>query len=238
MILHIPHSSTLLPDGFRVSPQSDLKQELQRMTDWFSDELFEIEDATRVVFALSRLYCDVERFRDDADEMMAQKGMGVCYERDSFGNHFREISQEEKELIKVKHYDTHHKAFTDAVKEELKRVGEVLIVDCHSFSNEVLPHEKSGARADFCIGTDTFHTPDKLTQKAKLFLEQKGYSVAINEPFGGTIVPMEFYSTNKNVHSIMIEINRKLYLTPEFTKSAAFMDVKAVVSELLEILKR
>ena len=76
MILHIPHSSTKLPDNFQVSKGVSLEKEFQRMTDWFTDELFDFPDAKRVVFPYSRLYCDVERFRDDEKEEMAKKGMG------------------------------------------------------------------------------------------------------------------------------------------------------------------
>jgi N-formylglutamate deformylase len=34
----------------------------------------------------------------------------------------------------------------------------------------------------------------------------------MNSPFAGSIVPSIYYQKNKNVHSIMIEINRNLYM--------------------------
>jgi N-formylglutamate amidohydrolase len=45
----------------------------------------------------------------------------------------------------------------------------------------------------------------------RLFREN-GYSVEENRPYAGTIVPTLFYRTNKNVMSVMIELNRRLYL--------------------------
>jgi len=43
MILHIPHSSCVIPDNFRdqiVLSDKELLAELLLMTDWFTDELF------------------------------------------------------------------------------------------------------------------------------------------------------------------------------------------------------
>ncbi len=34
----------------------------------------------------------------------------------------------------------------------------------------------------------------------------------MNNPFSGTIVPLKYYSKNINVHSVMLEINRSLYM--------------------------
>ena len=81
MILHIPHAST---DTFEKEFLCDLKLELERMTDADTDKLFSHPEATRIVFPVSRLICDVERFEDDAVEPMAKKGMGVCYTSNSF----------------------------------------------------------------------------------------------------------------------------------------------------------
>ena len=49
------------------------------MTDTFTAELFPptAHAAERIVFPVSRLVCDVERFPDDADEPTAARGMGA-----------------------------------------------------------------------------------------------------------------------------------------------------------------
>jgi N-formylglutamate deformylase len=53
-----------------------LNSELLRMTDAYTDELFSQTpvEAGRVIFAISRLVCDVERFPSDQDEPMATRG--------------------------------------------------------------------------------------------------------------------------------------------------------------------
>ena len=206
------------------------------MTDWFTDELFDFPDAKRVVFPYSRLYCDVERFRDDEKEEMAKKGMGVCYSQSSFGDQLREVTEKEKSIIKSTHYDRHHRRFTELVTAELKENGTALIIDCHSFSDEVLPHEESSVRPDICIGTDNFHTPMALLSKVYRYFEDQGYTVVVNQPFSGTIVPLEYYGKDQRVSSIMIEINRKLYLDEGFGKSENFAEVKQLIHAVLQQL--
>ena len=68
-----------------------LNSELLRMTDAYTDELFPLTpvEAGRVIFPVSRLVCDVERFPLDEDEAMADRGMGVIYTRTSMGEELR-----------------------------------------------------------------------------------------------------------------------------------------------------
>ena len=84
IVLHIPHSSLTIPeDALHQYDTNFLREELLLMTDRFTDELFGLP-YTSIVFPYSRLFCDVERFRDDSREEMSQKGMGVVYTRTQF----------------------------------------------------------------------------------------------------------------------------------------------------------
>ena len=210
MILHIPHASRYLAGR---SFECDTTLELERMTDHRTDELFEHQAAVRVVFALSRLVCDVERFADDAQELMAVKGMGVCYQTNSFGQPLRTVSVAEKHHIIEDYYKPHHHKLEQAVNDELANTGQALIIDCHSFSNTPLPHEDSQhiPRPDICIGSDQFHTPSPLTELAVNHFSALGYRVAVNDPFAGSLVPLVHFNKNAQVHSLMIEVNRRVY---------------------------
>ena len=61
MLLHIPHSQKYIPDEylqyFHLS-DSDLDIELLKMTDHFTDELFECSQSncSEIIFPVSRLY--------------------------------------------------------------------------------------------------------------------------------------------------------------------------------------
>ncbi len=237
LILHIPHSSTYIPreEQERISIPN-LHRELLRMTDRFTHELFS-GTYSSLVFPVSRLVCDPERFRDDESEPMAQRGMGAVYTTTSDGVRFREFSREVRERILRTYYDPHHAALTEMTAEKLQETGRCLIVDGHSFSSVPLPHEPDRhlPRPDFCIGTDPFHTPPALFDTAKRFLTGEGFSVAENTPFSGTLVPMEYYRKEAGVHSIMIEINRGLYMTEDGERNHDFGRIRDTVRALLDV---
>ncbi len=66
VILHIPHSSTKIPvtDGYIVDNET-LKNEILKLTDWYTDELFYSEYDIMIKADFSRIFCDPERFVDD-----------------------------------------------------------------------------------------------------------------------------------------------------------------------------
>jgi N-formylglutamate amidohydrolase len=45
-------------------------------------------------------------------------------------------------------------------------------------------------RADFCIGTDPFHTPTSVRDAIVAAVKEAGYSVTIDAPFAGALVPL------------------------------------------------
>lgn len=234
IILHIPHSSLTVPEeALHQYDAGFLQEELLLLTDRYTDELFALP-YTSIVFPYSRLFCDVERFRDDAQEEMSQKGMGVVYTKNHDNIEYRKVSAEEKEIILCEYYDAHHQKFENLVDEKLKEYGEALIIDCHSFNPYPLPHENDKTqRPDVCIGVDDFHTDEKVTLYLKDYFEQKKYSVKINSPFQGTIVPLKHYSKNKKVRSVMIELNRKLYMNRLCEKTGNFQKLKDDISEII-----
>lgn len=42
--------------------------------------------------------------------------------------------------------------------------------------------------------------------------EAQGFSVALDRPFSGSMVPQRYYRQDSNVHSFMVEVNRALYM--------------------------
>ena len=241
LILHIPHSSTFIPfkDGF--SPDKSLIQaEILKLTDWYTDDLFSSHQDSRIVAPFSRVFCDPERFSVDQQEEMAQYGMGVLYEKTDRGDHLRAVSPELRERILDQFYWPHYQRLNEAVKLQLEQYGEALIVDGHSFSDTPFKRDlhQDLARPDFNIGTDEFHTPQRLIDFSNEFFQCKGYTVGINWPYGGSIVPLEYYRINENVQTIMIEINRKLYLKENTNlPSERYTEIKAVINEYLKTIK-
>jgi len=212
-ILHIPHASTDLPSEveFLLGHES-LAYEVDAMTDHHTDLLFHLPGAQRCVFPVSRLVVDPERFIEDE---MEQVGMGVVYTHTSSGKRLRQISPRQRQYLIDQYYHPHHQQLTEMARDILNTHDRCLIIDCHSFPAESLDYETDECRPDICIGTDAFHTQPSLEASLVKSFEQFGYSVAINSPFAGSLVPLDYYQKDQRVQSVMIELNRGLYSTPQ-----------------------
>lgn len=224
LLIHVPHAGIDIPAHERVAfplSEPELAREKFLMTDHYCDMLFDFGE-TELVFPYSRLLCDMERFRRDEDEPMAARGMGAVYTKRSDGRILRRVTANERERILREYYDAHHARFASLTWEKLEAFGCCLILDGHSFHPSRLPHEDDPNRPDICIGVDEYHTPLELVERCVRLLTGQGCTVAINSPFSGSIVPIEFYRKDANVLSIMFEVNRRLYMdgrgekTPEF----------------------
>ena len=241
LILHVPHAATSLPsqEGF-IHNDEKIQQEITKLTDWYTDDLFHSETDEMIVAPFSRIFCDVERFENDEEEIMSKVGMGVLYERFDDGTVLRNITPELREHVIYNYYRPHHKALTLAVQTQLDIEGSCMIVDCHSFPSTPLLKglDQSTNTPDFNIGTDTFHTPQDLIDRAVAYFKEKGYSLGVDWPYSGTIVPMAFYKKDKRVQSIMLEVNRKLYLKePGKEKSDNYAATKEIVQGFLREMK-
>jgi N-formylglutamate deformylase len=241
IILHIPHSSTNIPlfEGYLVD-SIFLEKEMLKLTDWYTDDLFHSDENEMIVAEFSRIFCDPERFIDDSKEVMAQYGMGVLYERSDSGEKMRIVTPELKEKVLTSYYWKHHNKLSAAVNNQLKRYEKALIIDCHSYPGKPLNRglDQSPKRPDFNIGTDDFHTPKELIELSISFFEKAGYTLGVDWPYRGSIVPIEYYKKNRSVATIMLEINRSLYLKePTNQKSEKYEQIKEVVNDYIKTIK-
>jgi N-formylglutamate amidohydrolase len=111
-----------------------------------------------------------------------------------------------------------------------------LIIDCHSFSSVPLPHEpdQTPHRPDFCIGADAFHTPSPIRDAIVEAATLAGYSVSLDAPFAGALVPLSSYPKDGRVWSVMIEVNRSLYMDENSgQKGPAFDRIRATFGALV-----
>lgn len=240
LILNIPHASREIPSrrDFQLTDEL-LQEEIFKLTDWLTDDLFDHANAVKVIAPVSRIYCDTERFTDDKQEIMARYGMGVLYTHSDAGKLIRTISPRDRNDILNQYYYPHHKMLDSLVAEQLQQYGQATIVDCHSFPNEPLNRDlnKEQPRPDFNLGTDAFHTPKKFVEEAVHYFNDHGYSVGVDWPYAGTLVPSNYFQKSKHVRSIMVEINRKLYMdSATFLKSQGYDHCKKVVSGFLDLI--
>ena len=241
LILNIPHSSTWIPeDCFPKSSEEyrNLSEDHINMVDWYTDELFDNGIGIPVIAPVSRMVCDTERFRDNSMESMSRIGMGVCYETTSDLKHRITITAEHREHVLRDYYDPHHRALELAVDRAIASPGGEFIMDCHSFSPIPLAYEKDQRkdRPDICLGTNSFHTPGSIDTWCRDFFRRRGYRVALNRPYSGTMVPIKHYRKRK-VFSLMVEVNRGLYLKEGTNeKNGYFPTLKKHLAEFQEYI--
>ena len=71
-------------------------------------------------------------------------------------------------------------------------------------------------QTDFCLGTNEFHTLEDWVANVEE-LESCSYSTALDQRFSGSIVPLKHYRIDQRIQSLMIEINRWLYLKEHYS---------------------
>jgi N-formylglutamate amidohydrolase len=244
VLIHIPHSSTYIPQEYRDQiclDDADLSGELLAMTDRFTDQLFEQARSYGVTLFLnkvSRLVMDPERFPDDQDEPMAAKGMGAVYVSTSDGRRLRPKSFSARDRQDVMHdlYWPYSTALQNVVAAQLDLFGMCLVIDAHSFPSQVLPYEDENlVRPDICFGYDVFHEPEKLIDILQIVCKQEGLTIAHNQPFSGSYVPAYYYRQDRRVKSLMIEVNRSLYMDETAgTHSAGYGRFAQVLKRLMQ----
>lgn len=236
IILHIPHSSYLICPEYRdlfFLNNSELFKEQLKMTDSFTDDLFDLP-LKRIVFPISRLLCDVERFRDENVEPMCKKGMGICYTRTSELSPLKRTTDNYTNSMMLM-YDAHHRQLVTKIEECLRQSGECLIMDCHSFASERLPYEEysDDERPEICIGLNQSFNENHYRYFKNAF-EKRGYKVALNNPFSGALIPEQYYQKDGRVSAVMIEINRSLYINERTgEKNSNYNIIKDDIREII-----
>jgi len=218
MLLHIPHSSTDILQDVEVS---NLQENLNLLTDWFTDELFFHEAGEPIIFKYSRLCIDVERLPEN--EPMEKSGQGILYEKDAFGDPIKRKNAD----FMMKLYHEHHYFLNQRTGWTLAYFPKAFIVDCHSFLD-------GPTRPDICLGIGQY-TPKDMYFDIRDYFSSHGLYIAFNIPYEGSIMPHGF-ENNSDVKSIMIEVNKKLYLDDKYKKNSDFKNIQNLIEGALDII--
>lgn len=238
IILNIPHSSLYVPphDNSYVDLE-EMDSTLISLTDFYTDVLFMGEEGVEIdgrplfetfIYPNSRIYCDVERFLNDDLEPMSKKGMGVYYTKGINNKHFRNKTEDSYNSV-IESYDKYHNEIRESILSSNKENEIPLLIDCHSFSDKrfindgVLDGDDNFP--DICIGyNENYGRNDKLIDFLTDRITYLGYTVRHNYPYNGSL-----YYSDLNHDSVMIEINKRLYLTDKNEKAPDFYKIRNLI---------
>jgi len=243
-VIHVPHSSTRIPDDVRARLLLDddaLAEELRLMTDARTEELA-ILAASQVtprpwlfVNRLSRLVVDPERLPNDHEELY-DVGMGAVYTRTSGGLALRESDEEAERTLLSRFLTPYAEALADLVDERIFATRRAVLVDLHSYPADALAYElhQDAKRPPVCVGVDVDHTTDGLLERVSRACSVIG-EVVVNEPFVGTYVPLRHFGRDNRVTSVMVDLRRDTYLRDDGSLDPE--GARRIIAALVEILE-
>ena len=212
ILLHIPHSSLYIPDNIFFN-KNILIDNMIKYTDVFTDEIFKLNYSIdrpheTIKFEFNRFYCDVERYWEDDKEPMSKYGQGVYYTK--FNDNTLINRNDSKDTIKMI-YDNHHEKLNDLSNYLTKQYGNCLIIDCHSFNDNIATNSP-----DICIGINNneYDVNESVLNNIIMGFEKNNYSTKINYPYTGSILPNKL--NDNNINTVMLEINKKCYMNNHY----------------------
>ena len=242
VLLHIPHSRLKLTKEFKNTKkfidENEIKNFNMTITDLFTNELFSFHKFNHIKAKYSRICCDMEKFADDKIESMSKYGMGVVYTKTNQNKSFINCDDIYKELVLKKYYYPYHDKLNKSTQKYLEKNKPVILVDCHSFSEEIIMNGNTHDLPEICIGSNENSKNDlELLKFTNEYFQKLGYKTAINYPYSGSMIPNNLIDTpNDKFTSIMVEINRSTYLK-EFKKTKNFVKLKKDIYSYLIYLK-
>ena len=213
-VFHIPHDGRFFPPELMTEvcvPREELLACHRMMRDQDVRLLVPPFIAgSRVVFPVSRLLCDVERFIGP-EEIMERYGMGFCYERVWDGRRIKRVTERGREAAR-RWYDAHHRRMNLLCA----RHGRVLLFDLHSYHDAILPpfaRRPGRDTPDLCIGTDPRFTPPQLRERVRACFTAAGFTTAENVPYEGLYVPEDVMDgrCGCDFAGVMLEFHRRAY---------------------------
>lgn len=129
-------------------------------------------------------------------------------------------------------YADHHATMS---KEIVRKQGPVLLLDCHSFSS--LPNllNSNPPNIDICVGfnDDATCPSETIINYIVQYFQSLGYKVGVNNPFSNS----KTFDVPVKYHSIMIEVNKRLYMDEQtLEKTAEFDKVRNEIQALYDYL--
>ena len=219
IIKHIPHDSVNLPCFYKelIKNNYSFYKYVYKIADLGITHLFNNISGKTIRFNYSRIFCDVERFKDDDLEIMAKIGQGMLYTNFYDGTPINLDDKYKDIRIKLanKLYDKHHAKLNLAIKNIINSSKKCLLLDLHSYSAEQAKALGfNDPFPDICIGINDDYCDKNILNYIVNKINDFNLTYKINYPYSGSILPNDInnYNYKDKLTSIMLEVNKKIYL--------------------------
>jgi N-formylglutamate amidohydrolase len=134
-------------------------------------------------------------------------------------------------------YRPYHGELRRLIKQTREVFGECLLVDAHSMPSAGLTcrDDPSFGPIDIVLGDNHGKAADRrYVEAARAYLVDRGYAVALNDPYPGGHVTKAYGMPTAGVHALQVEVNRSLYMDEmTYERGSFFGTLKDDLSGLL-----
>lgn len=255
LVFDSPHSGTVMPEGVAHNASD---WQLRINTDLFVDDLFDHVTDHGAGFLRAffpRTFVDANRSEREIDPSLlvepwpgpvvetrkTRVGLGVIRKYIAKGEpmHPEPLTVDEVTWRLETFHRPYHTTLAAMLDGARERHGAVWSVNCHSTKSvgAAMNRDEGQRRADVILGDLDGQSaePAFVAATAEAFRD-KGYGVAINDPFKGAEIIRRFGAPEAGRHAIQIEINRALYLDEDTYEPAPGFE--ALRRDLMEITGR
>lgn len=191
-------------------------RDIDQESDLYTDDIFNIPQAHMVKGKVSRLVSDYNRAPDhiEMEHKLAHDGVVVSVNEDS-----KQIYQTPPSIDEImRRIEKYHQPFHNKIEELKPEVR--FIIDGHSLRS-VGPSAKDDAgkeRADIVLGNRDYTTCSRaITHRIAHFFIDRGFSVKINDPYGGKYI-IGHHCSRAGLNGLQVEVNKKLYMNEKTLK--------------------
>ncbi|WP_245414494.1 N-formylglutamate amidohydrolase [Aestuariivirga litoralis] len=258
-VFNSPHSGREFPEAFLR--QSRLpRQTLRKSEDCYVDELFLScvgHGAPMLRARVPRSYIDLNREPYELDPRMfsgelpgyantssprVAGGLGTIPRIVSEGEEIYrgriDFAEARQRIEQV--YLPYHRTLSALTQAVHAKVGDVLLVDCHSMpasaSAHVAPQVSGGV--DIVLG-DRFGAScaEDIASFVEHELRSHGLRVLRNKPYAGGFITQNHGSPHRGQHALQVEINRSLYMNEAtLEKTAGFQEMRGILDRFIAAL--
>ena len=229
ILITVPHAGNIYPDLFIKNLKINLC-EVRRIEDYQSNKILDQIDeqmADIIIAQCSRAVVDLNRSRNAIDhsmftqvfehepvseKQMIKYGLGV-FPNKIFGKTILKSPLPFSYAIHMleHYYDPFHKSLNKQIMYLNNTFGFCYHIDLHTMPSKALLNFKK--EPDIVLG-DNFGKSCSigLINYFKNVFQENGFTVEVNNPYAGGFITRNYGNPSKGVHTIQIEINRKIYM--------------------------